>query len=227
MDALTLWFTANLSGMVTLAAGLLSAVILLLVLVWLGGIIFSLYHWGAGKRLAYVRLAADRQIIQLQLKKRSQEDLRLGDEIKTLQGAIAQATRREEDLRKLHAAQEENLAARAVRCSKLEKDLQELEDALSEQEENTKAIAEEAAEHEKARTAADKAIAAAREEMANQMQVIRMMESQLSAQRNAANLANAGVDDLRRQVDQLRERDKHLTDQIALLKRLTPMPAGV
>ena len=222
MDNFIPWLNNNLMSILTGIAAVFCGFVILLILAWIAGLIYKLCIWGANQRFTYLKRANDCQGIRLQMKRRNYEDGRLADEVKALQAAAVVATAREQDIRKLLAAQNENLANRDTIISKLRDEVKNIEEALDEQEEINETCQQESLHHEQLATKADSELQVAREENANQRQIISMLEGQLASQKNAASMANAGMDDHRRELEQTRNRLQIAQEQIEFLKRLIP-----
>lgn len=215
------WLNAHLLDLGAIAAALVCAILLLLLMAWLASLVYAVSAWGARRRLAYLRLASDQQVVQLQIRKRATDDGRLVEQLRTLQVSLAASERREQDCRRLQAALEENLTGRTARTTQLEEELQHAREVLEELDEVMTTMRDEAKEIEKAQQVLEAQLAASSSELAQRDQVIQLLESQLRTQTKTASMANAGMDDLKRELTLLRERHQGALEQLELYKRMS------
>jgi chromosome segregation ATPase len=220
MNDLFPWLNAHLLDLGASAAALVCAILLILLMAWLASLVYAVSVWGARRRLAYLRLASDQQVVQLQIRKRATDDGRMVEQLRTLQASLAASQRREEDCRRLQAALEENLTGRTARTTQLEEDLQHAREALEELDEVMTSLRDEATEIEKGQQKLETQLLAATDELTQRDQVIHLLESQLKTQANTASMASAGMEDLKRELTMLRERHQNALEQLELYKRM-------
>lgn len=196
---------------------------------WLCGFMIRARHYALSWRLNAMKQKQAAQIIRLDMAARERAHKQSGsyDELHRLRKEAEVAAREIADLRKLHSAQDETLAARALFAERQQAKIEDLEQAHEEADEANHEQEVRIEHAERAKEAAEKAVAdlvmvrdQLQEDLLQREQLVRMLESQVGTHQEAAKMANASTQDHQREIEKLRREVHALTQNNELLARL-------